>query len=86
MKSIKKRSLNELRQTKEYYKPPISHRAAKERNQIIQFTKTELVDFTYNLVASLMGYESPAPDGIPQLREDVKSRIEKYFIRRKPNV
>ena len=49
----KKRSLNELRQTKEYYKSPLSH--TKSKNQKIKFTKKELLSFSYGMFVNIMG-------------------------------
>lgn len=83
----KKRSLNELRQVKEYYKPPVSHKVAKAKNKKVKFTKKELEVFSYNLVINLLGLDIPSlnkntgqfDDYTYQLEKDLGKYIENYF-------
>ena len=84
MKSkLKKRSLNELRQTKEYYRPPVSPKFKNKRT----FTKDELKAFSYNLVINLLGLDIPSlnknvgkfDDYTHQLEIDLEEYIENNF-------
>ena len=81
----KKRSLNELRQTKEYYKSPLSH--TKSKNQKIKFTKKELLSFSYGMFVNIMGLNVPSlsknegklDDYLHQLENDLEDYVQKYF-------
>ena len=83
----KKRTLNELRQVKEYYKAPASHKMDKAKNKKVKFTKKELKVFSYNLVVNLLGLDIPSlnenegqfDDYTYQLEKDLGEYIENYF-------
>ena len=86
MKSkLKKRSLNELRQVKEYYKPPTSH--SKHKNKKLKFTEKELLSFSYGMFVEVMGLNIPSLrqnegklDGyLHQLENDLEYYVQNYF-------
>jgi hypothetical protein len=76
-KKIKERSLNELRQTKELYTPPLSHKQARKKNATICFTKETLALFLEDAIAHFIQAD---PEQCKGLREDCKNYIKTYYF------
>jgi len=76
MNKTKKRTINELRQVKEYYTPPVSHKLAKDKNQKIQFDKKELANF---LEEAISHFIQAGPEHCSGLKEDCKNYVQNYF-------
>ena len=76
MNKTKKRTINELRQVKEYYTPPVSHKVAKAKNQKIQFNKKELASFLEEAIAHFIQAD---PEHCKGLKEDCKKYVQNYF-------
>tara|TARA_R110002020_G_scaffold102050_1_gene239857 strand:- start:782 stop:1027 length:246 start_codon:yes stop_codon:yes gene_type:complete len=79
MKSkIKKRSLNELRQSKDYnYKAPTSHKQAKTKNATICFTKETLSLFLEDAIAHFLQADPKQCSG---LNKDCKNYVKTYYF------
>ena len=76
MSKTKKRTINELRQVKEYYTPPVSHKIAKAKNQKVKFTKKELASFLEGVIAHFLQAD---PEQCRGLKEDCKNYVQVYF-------
>tara|TARA_Y100000361_G_scaffold91260_1_gene81310 strand:+ start:400 stop:636 length:237 start_codon:yes stop_codon:yes gene_type:complete len=76
MSKTKKRTINELRQVKEYYTPPVSHKIAKAKNQKVKFTKKELASFLEGAIAHFLQAD---PEQCRGLKEDCKNYVQVYF-------
>ena len=74
----KKRSLNELRQVKEYYTPPKSHAIPKSKK--IKFNKKELASFLEGAIAHFLQAD---PEQCKGLKEDCKNYIQTYYFNEK---
>ena len=74
----KKRTLNELRQTKEFnYKAPVSHRYAAKERKTICFTKKTLQLFLEDAIAHIVWERSV--DELPGLPLDCKTYVKRYL-------
>jgi len=76
MNKIKKRTINELRQSKEYYTPPLSHKIAKAKNQKVKFNRKELASFLEEAIAHFLQAD---PEQCKGLKEDCKNYVQSYF-------
>ena len=76
MSKTKKRTINELRQVKEYYTPPVSHKIAKAKNQKVKFTKKELASFLEEAITYFLQAD---PEQCRGLKEDCKNYVQSYF-------
>ena len=72
----KKRNLNELRQTKEYYQAPESHEYAARERRTICFTKDSLHEFLTDAIAHLIG--EPVSE-LPGLKRDCSTYLKRYL-------
>lgn len=75
-KKSKKRDINELRQTKEYYKPPVSHEYALKERRTICFTKESLEGFLADAIAHLIGEQASE---LPGLQRDCVNYVKQYL-------
>ena len=76
MSKTKKRTINELRQVKEYYTHPVSHKIAKEKNKKVKFNKKELASFLEEAIAHFLQAD---PEQCRGLKEDCKNYVQVYF-------
>ena len=76
MNKPKKRTINEYRQVKEYYRPPISHKIENQKNKQIKFNEEGLALFLEEAIAHFIQADSEHCRG---LKEDCKNYVQVYF-------